>query len=351
MTTPIIISWFSPLIPPDPLPAIKCDQIVQVVGGRDEFASYLGSLLSGGYVKSFRLGEGGYRQSPLTSNEKVNIGNGGTAYSNTGPIAGNAASFSFLPLVPKSITVAGGTNTATDMFGDGNLYDLATGTLIGTINYKTGSWSLVFLSGVAGGVDILASYRTRGQVQNRGEDLASGNGSSGPYTGTTTFAPIVPGSLLITDVLSQFVVDNGDGTLGGDGSGTIDYETGVYAVTFGSAVDVGWFVRASYHAYRIPLAPSEGKTALESEQDASLYTFSKDFVAGDLVFQGVGTGRVRVTLNVLASEGNDDGSGNSPYYYEGGLFSVNGVLLAYFTFPGVKKTASGAFSKVFDLAM
>jgi hypothetical protein len=353
-----LLWWFeAPPIPPTPptaLPAIKCEQAVQVIVGRDELAGFLGAILTDGYVKSFKLGEGAWSASAITV-EQINVGNGGAVYSDTTPAPANASTISRLPLVPGTVSISAGVgHNASDLFSDGGLYD-ATGSLIGTVNYKTGEWSLTYLTPVPGGTAIDARYSSRGKEEIKGEDLAPGAGSAGPFNGTLTCFPLVPGMLTITDADVQVVTDNGDGTLGGDGTGTIDYETGVYAVTFTDPVALLFFVRATYHAYLIPTVPQESRTELVSESatglEQGLYTFSKDLSPGDFVFQGVGTGAVRVTLTVDAAEGNDDGSGNPPFYFEGGLFSNNGVLIMYFTMSGVKKTASGALTKIFDLVM
>lgn len=67
------------------------------------------------------------------------------------------------------------------------------------------------------------------------------------YNGTLNFFPISAGSLSITDGVETFA-DNGDGTLTGSlgGSGTIVYATGVWSVTFNTAVVSGVGIIATY---------------------------------------------------------------------------------------------------------
>lgn len=61
-----------------------------------------------------------------------------------------------------------------------------------------------------------------------------GNGTTGPYTLTTPAGTgIMPGTLTINEPISaQTVTDNGSGILTGDGTGTVNYLTGVAVVTF-----------------------------------------------------------------------------------------------------------------------
>lgn len=71
------------------------------------------------------------------------------------------------------------------------------------------------------------------------ESLDSGDGSAGPYGGTTVNPRVVPGSVTVTanpGGTQQVVTDDSAGSLSGDGTGTIDYATGVVAVTFNGVV-------------------------------------------------------------------------------------------------------------------
>lgn len=77
-------------------------------------------------------------------------------------------------------------------------------------------------------------------------DEAIGALGSTTYTGTLANIPIRAGDLTFTDETLE-IVDDGDGTMSGDGSGTIDYTTGVYSVTFsGTTTDA---VTADYDYY------------------------------------------------------------------------------------------------------
>lgn len=76
--------------------------------------------------------------------------------------------------------------------------------------------------------------------------IATGTGATN-YTGTLFAFPILPGSLQITDGVETFV-DNGSGLLTGNqgGTGTINYSTGVWNVTFNTAVIIGTSIVATF---------------------------------------------------------------------------------------------------------
>ena len=78
------------------------------------------------------------------------------------------------------------------------------------------------------------------------DDEAIGNLGSTNYTGTLSNIPIRAGDLSFTDGTLD-ITDDGDGTLSGDGTGTIVYTTGVYDITF-SGVTTG-AVTADYDFY------------------------------------------------------------------------------------------------------
>lgn len=80
------------------------------------------------------------------------------------------------------------------------------------------------------------------------DDLATGNGTTSTFTGGLQNPPIVIGSLFITDGL-QVVQDQGYGTLTGNGSGTINYLTGAFSVTFTAAPAASLTIYAKYQGY------------------------------------------------------------------------------------------------------
>lgn len=78
------------------------------------------------------------------------------------------------------------------------------------------------------------------------EQIDTGNGGT-TYNGTLGVFPIVPGSMSVTDGIEIFI-DSGTGILTGNqgGSGTIVYATGVFSLTFNTAVVSGVGIDATY---------------------------------------------------------------------------------------------------------
>lgn len=81
-----------------------------------------------------------------------------------------------------------------------------------------------------------------------GQQIAVGTASVGPYAGILASFPIQPGTLEVTDNGIETFLDNGLGTLigGGGGTGTINYTTGAFSLTFFVAVATGVPITASY---------------------------------------------------------------------------------------------------------
>lgn len=81
--------------------------------------------------------------------------------------------------------------------------------------------------------------------------LQLGDGSTGPFTGSITTVPIIPGTLTITDGTETFTSDDATptGTLTGDagGTGTITWATGAYSVTFNGSVSTTTPIYATYN--------------------------------------------------------------------------------------------------------
>lgn len=82
------------------------------------------------------------------------------------------------------------------------------------------------------------------------ENIAFGTGITS-YSGTLTYFPVVPGTFAPTDVVETFT-DNSNGTLtgSGGGTGTINYVTGAWTLTFAVAVVTGIAIFANYTAIK-----------------------------------------------------------------------------------------------------
>lgn len=149
--------------------------------------------------------------------------------------------------------VSGGTETFTDK-GDGTLVSDDGGS--GTISYPSGKYSVSFNTAPGLGADIYAGYVGSFTVYKSvgSEDIGDGNGVNKAFSGTLAHPGIKTGSLIIqAEVVgggAETFSDNGDGTLTSDatpaGSGTIDYSSGDFSVTFTNAPADGEDVLASY---------------------------------------------------------------------------------------------------------
>jgi hypothetical protein len=84
-------------------------------------------------------------------------------------------------------------------------------------------------------------------IQSTSQTIATGTGNKS-YAGTLTTFPIIAGSLSITDTVEIFT-DNGSGNLAGNlgGIGAINYETGAWSVKFNTQVAVAQAITATYN--------------------------------------------------------------------------------------------------------
>lgn len=85
------------------------------------------------------------------------------------------------------------------------------------------------------------------------DNIATGDGVTTAFSGGLQNPPIIIGTLFITaddpTGTQQLVQDQGDGTLTGDGTGTINYLTGAYTVTFNAAPASSAVIYAKYQGY------------------------------------------------------------------------------------------------------
>ncbi len=106
-----------------------------------------------------------------------------------------------------------------------------------------------------------------------GEVLGAGDGTATQFSGTLAAAlPIEPGTLSITDGTETFT-DDGSGRLVGDagGSGTINYTTGAYSVTFNAAVGNGTNVTGDYITAIDGVLDEEVDTAVSGSGNAVVH--------------------------------------------------------------------------------
>jgi len=141
--------------------------------------------------------------------------------------------------------IVAGSFTLNDLVGVQTLTDDGAGALTGdgtgTIDYTSGAVTVVFTAAVTLGDAITGDYQSVG--------AGIGDGSSLSFTGSTVSTPIIQGSFIITDGVETFKDDGGllTGTLGG--SGTLNYLTGAYVITFATAPVADSVIKASYSTY------------------------------------------------------------------------------------------------------
>lgn len=85
------------------------------------------------------------------------------------------------------------------------------------------------------------------------DNIATGDGVTNAFSGGLQNPPIIIGTLFITadntTGSQQVLQDQGDGTLTGDGTGTINYLTGAYTATFNTAPNLTAVIYAKYQGY------------------------------------------------------------------------------------------------------
>jgi hypothetical protein len=324
--------------------------------GWDTLVKFFTGIITDGNISYFKLGEGGWSQSDVWLNT-VATGDGGADYS---------GSLNFLPVIRTTLCFTAGAQLAIDV--PASPYD-GTGTIsgaggtTGTINYKTGAWTITWGSAVTLATPITASYRYHGvKSVPKSHSVGTGDGTIGPYFTVLTYwapdAPIAGGTVTVSDghpTTPQVLTDtpnnpyDDEGTLSGDGSGEINYASGEVSFTFTSAVPATQNIAITYKYDGAPDVPSSTAiTDLVSEGDSSLYTFQKDFSSSDTWIVENHLGRLRIKVFLDGHEGLDDGNGYSPFYFEGGLFSEDDTMIVYFTFTKARKTGSSEITLYLD---
>jgi len=130
--------------------------------------------------------------------------------------ASDLKSFTYMlsstPVIPDTLQITSGSFSLQDD-GNGNL----TGDGSGTIGYGSGFLKFSVNGSLSDGLDIVAFYE---------KDVRE-------FSYTVSSPPIEEGTLLIQSG-NLMLTDDGEGKLDGDGSGTVDYETGVINFSFSS---------------------------------------------------------------------------------------------------------------------
>lgn len=188
--------------------------------------------------------------------------------------------------------------------------------------------------------------------------------SIGPSDDSTHYPLVVEELTPALSVVQSVSDTTGTGMLTGNGTGTVNYKTGSLSVSFVSPVGAGNSIRVrfKYHDSKKDASAGVGYTDIEAAQSPlapdggrELFSYTKVFgsdVDTEVILRGVGYATVRCKMKLQAVEGIDDGRGTTyggtPYYFEGGVFDNDGVLLAYFTFDKQRKVAPLEISHTLD---
>lgn len=173
-----------------------------------------------------------YLKRNIISDETAGIATGANHYNFT---------LAHTNILPGSFSIELDTVSLTDD-GHGNI----TGTGgSGTINYETGALFLTGISSLIISGNFLASYK----YWIAASPLLIGSGNETlDYNLNLKHHPVIPGTVSITDTVTENFADNGSGGLIGDlgGYGTVNYETGTVVLHFETSSS-GYPILASYH--------------------------------------------------------------------------------------------------------
>lgn len=89
---------------------------------------------------------------------------------------------------------------------------------------------------------------------------------------------------------------------------------------------------------RVPKSPNPALLDIEATGAPGDYFLQKTLVANDFTF--IEPSIMQVRCRVEPTEGNDDGNGNAPRFFEIGLFDADDNMLVYTTFPEQTKQAN-----------
>lgn len=98
---------------------------------------------------------------------------------------------------------------------------------------------------------------------------------------------------------------------------------------------------------RVPKDPDPSRTELEATGAPGDLKFQKALTAADVAFDT--EAKAVVTAFVGLSEANDDGLGDSPRFFELGIFDSNDNMIVYATFPEETKTVTKTLNHVITI--
>lgn len=196
--------------------------------------------------------------------------------------------------------------------------------------------------GESGGVPITPD-ETYGDLESEGSPLVSG--------GTVGFNN---GSVFVDGVGTNFVADLsvGEWIKPGPVASANPYSAGVPGTEYDWWGEVKT-IHAASGVGAVELQTVYGGATITGrpchKAAAPLYTFRKTLVAGDVLFNSVLPAITEITCVVAAAEANSDQLGNTPAFYELGIFDNDGVMVGYLTFDKQEKIAGVQLITIGDL--
>lgn len=318
--------------------------------GRDEMAAIFKK-----HITKFRLGEGGFVMSPLIT-EEIDAGATGVDKTYSYTISGGDFPIIGVDTVAKTFTIVGD-HTALYVAGE------RVGVIDSTGN--DGFYTVTSAILLLGNTVIFVSEAIPNAVADGDiylDRLPICKGPSGGLFHFSTEVVELNGVTEVQKLQDMYGIGTLEQTLGGSsGTGTMNYKSGTLDVTFENYVGLGNRVVVRFKYANVPKLPTAGQEDLDSALDtegplggSSMYTFEKSFQASDLVLRGVGYATLRCTMLLTEPEGIDDGFlgyGGTPYFFEGGIFDDDGVMLCYFTFDKERKTGSVTITHTVDFVV
>lgn len=316
---------------------------------------YLADLLQGD-ISYFKLGEGGFILSPEIT-ETIDDSASGTEDTYSHTISGGDFAIIDIDLVTNEVEISG---EYAEFFPDGVLVTIENSTgNDGNYTVAVGGASEVGGNTLIELDEALSSATADGTIYVQRLPVAKG------ATDDSTHFPLVVEEIAAGPTVVQSITDTtGEGTLSGDGSGSINYKTGALSVVFDTAVAGGNIVqvRFKYHDQKKDASVGVDYTDLESANSSvatdgypELFTFSKSFGADvdtTVTVRGTGYATVRCSMKLQSVEGIDDGRagtyGGTPFFFEGGVFGSDDTLIGYFTFDKQRKVAPLELEHTFD---
>ena len=183
----------------------------------------------------------------INANQSIGTGDGFSA--NFSGVLSN------IPIVVGSVTVTDGSGQSLTDNGSGSL----TGDGTGSINYATGAITASFTFAPSTGQNVSVSYNyyysngipntnSSPQAISASQSIGTGDGLTANFSGILSNTIIVKNSVIVTTG-ALTLTDNGSGTLVGNGTGDVNYQTGNITASFNNAPSLGENIVVSYHYY------------------------------------------------------------------------------------------------------